>query len=71
MPGMSGQELYRRIEGSDTGLAKKVIFITGDTISPEAQDFVTATGSPMLSKPWDMEVLRRQVHEMLEATRDA
>ena len=68
MPGMSGQELYRRIESSDPGLARKVIFITGDTISPDTQNFVTATGNPVLSKPWDMDVLRRQIHDFLEAT---
>ena len=71
MAGMSGQELYRRIEGSDTGLGRKVIFMTGDTVSPDTQDFVTATGNPVMRKPLDLVQLNRQVREVLETTRDA
>ena len=71
MPGTSGQELYKRIERSDGELARKVIFTTGDTIRPDAQEFVSTTGNPVMSKPLDLVQLRRQVREVLEATRDA
>ena len=67
MPGLSGQELYRRIKESNFGLAKNVIFVTGDTISRNAQDFIFTTGNPVVSKPFDMDVLRRQVRHCLEA----
>ena len=71
MPGISGQELFELIEDTDIEVAKKVIFITGDTISPETQDFVFTTGYPVVSKPLDMDDLRRQVREVLEATSGA
>ena len=71
MPGMSGQEFYRRIEGYSNELARKVIFITGDTISPDTTDFVFSTGNPVVSKPLDMDVLRSQVLHCLEETKDA
>ena len=71
MPGMCGQEFYRRIEGYSNELARKVIFITGDTISPDTTDFVFSTGNPVVSKPLDMDVLRSQVLHCLEETKDA
>ncbi len=37
MPGMSGQELYRRIQEIDEPLATRVVFITGDTVSLDTQ----------------------------------
>ena len=66
MPGMSGQELFRRIEESDRELAKRVIFITGDTISPITRSFLSAAENPVLSKPLNIELLGRQVEEMLQ-----
>ena len=66
MPGMNGQELFRRIEESDPELAKRVIFITGDTISPVTRNFLSANHNPVLSKPLDIELLGRQVGELLQ-----
>ncbi|PKB79554.1 MAG: hypothetical protein BZY88_12690 [SAR202 cluster bacterium Io17-Chloro-G9] len=68
MPGLSGQLLYRRIERYDRDLARKLIFITGDTISPDTQDFILTTGNPAVSKPLNMDDLRRQVRNCLEST---
>ena len=65
MPGMSGQELFQHIEASDRELAKRVIFITGDTISPITRNFLSATENLVLSKPLDIELLGRQVGELL------
>ena len=61
MPGMSGQELYRRIESSDREAAKRVIVMTGDTFSPNSHEFLSATRIPTLKKPFSLEDLRRQV----------
>ena len=68
MPGMSGQEVFRRIEESDRELAKRVIFITGDTISTVTQNFLSATENPVLTKPLDIELLMQQVRELLQRT---
>ena len=37
MPGMGGKELFRLIEASDSRVAKKVIFITGDTVNSDTK----------------------------------
>ncbi|MCH8225548.1 MAG: response regulator, partial [Chloroflexi bacterium] len=71
MPGVGGRELYQRIKESDYRLAKKVIFITGDTISNNTQDFIISTGNTAVSKPLDMDVLLMQVRKCLDATRNA
>jgi DNA-binding response OmpR family regulator len=61
MPGMSGQQLYELMEDSRSDLTSKIIFITGDTMSPETRDFLSRTGNPSLSKPFRLDELLREV----------
>ena len=70
MPGMSGQELYGLIRESDSRMADKVIFITGDTLSAETFDFLSAAGNPSLSKPFHGEQLRQVIRDQEEAKYD-
>ena len=66
MPGMSGQQLYQAIGALGQELTKKVIFITGDTVSSDNLDFIAAAGSPTLTKPVDLDQLRQWVRSSLE-----
>jgi two-component system NtrC family sensor kinase len=66
MPGMNGQQLYQAIRALGQELTKKIIFITGDTVSSEILDFIAATGSPALTKPVDLDQLRQWVRSSLE-----
>ena len=68
MPGMSGQELYRLITERDEALARRTVFVTGDTFGADTLDFLSATGNPSLNKPLDVEELRRQILRIREAT---
>jgi two-component system NtrC family sensor kinase len=52
MPEMDGPELYRRIERRWPQRARRVIFITGDALSPTVQTFLAGTGQPFLEKPF-------------------
>ncbi|HXW97974.1 MAG TPA: ATP-binding protein, partial [Gemmatimonadales bacterium] len=65
MPGMSGHEFYRRLEGEASPAIAKLIFMTGDVLSPEASRFLQEAGRPVLSKPFAlkdlMEVLAQVV----------
>ena len=63
MPGLSGQEVYRHIRDADPALARKIIFVTGDTVRSEAREFLQETGNPVLSKPFDLSELRRLVQD--------
>ena len=51
MPGMGGEQVYRLIQRSSSELARKIIFVTGDTISRSTHNFLQSTGNPTLSKP--------------------
>ena len=64
MPGISGEEVYRRLREMDRPLASRVIFITGDTIANETRAFVKATGNPLIEKPFDLVEFRRQFQSL-------
>jgi two-component system NtrC family sensor kinase len=71
MPRMNGQQLYHRIAETDQKLARQVIFMTGDTASPDTRDFISASGNPVVSKPLNIAELRQQILKYLEATDDS
>jgi CheY-like chemotaxis protein len=65
MPGMSGIELYRHIEEIDPSLLRSVVFITGDTISPDTMEFLNETDVRYLSKPFYVEQLKKDINQIL------
>ncbi len=66
MPGMRGQQLYWDIQSFDEDLAKRIIFITGDTASRDTGGFIASMDNPSLSKPFGLEELRREISAILE-----
>lgn len=62
MPQMNGKEFYRRLKAMDTGLERRILFITGDP-STETLDFIEETGNRFLSKPFKIEEFREVVKE--------
>jgi len=69
MPGMSGQELFRRLREIDSGLVSRIIFTTGDVASQDTQSFLQESGSPYLQKPFDLNEVRRLVQTILSSRR--
>ena len=65
MPDMSGMELYRAVKTKDVELARKVIFMTGDTVGAETRDFIASCANRTLDKPVDLQEVRSLVNEML------
>jgi len=51
MPNMDGRRLFNHISDCHPAEVGKVAFLTGDTISPDAQAFLRATKRPCLEKP--------------------
>ena len=70
MPVMGGKELYTLINEVDETLAQKVLFITGDTISRDTGDFLTASGLQVLHKPFDIQELLGKVRTLTEISRN-
>jgi len=69
MPGMSGMEFYHLLMGSEQSLAEKVIFITGDVVSPETQQFLSEVKRPLINKPIDIQVLKQLVSRQIRASK--
>ncbi|MEL6235148.1 MAG: PAS-domain containing protein [Pseudomonadota bacterium] len=59
MPGMGGRALYAKIKERWPDLAYRLGFITGDTMSPDAEAFLAQAGRPTLEKPVAPSELRR------------
>jgi CheY-like chemotaxis protein len=57
MPGMGGLELFERLAASHPELARRMLFISGDTSSPTTTAALRAIGRPLLSKPFRPEEL--------------
>ena len=65
MPGMSGNELYKRVQKIAKSLAKRIIFVTGDTMGIDTRDFLSKTGAHYISKPIDVKDLMKTINEIL------
>lgn len=65
LPDRSGVELYRQVKEMDSSLAQKVLFITGDIMSPDTRRFLAETGAAYIEKPFDVEQLSREVQRAL------
>jgi len=52
MPRLDGAGLYRRIESHHPGLARRVIFVSGDSLSGALPNFISTSGRPILEKPF-------------------
>ena len=54
MPGLTGPELWKRLASRGDALAERIIFITGDTHLPEAEEELRTSGVPMVQKPFEL-----------------
>jgi len=66
MPRMNGRELYHLIHQTDEALSRKVIFISGDTVNKSTHKFISHTGKPLVTKPFQLEELRSHIANLVE-----
>src|SRR5262245_27894878 len=67
LPDVDGQVVWQRALESHPRLADRFVFMTGDIMSAEIQDFLDDRGRPFLIKPFTMEQVGRVVSEVLAA----
>ena len=67
MPDLDGPGFYREMERSHPHLCSRIIFLTGDILSPEAQAFFDQIDCPRLVKPLKMHDMERLIEKTLEA----
>lgn len=65
MLGMSGFELYKRVREVAPSLAKRVVFITGDVMGIDTRDFLSKTEAPCITKPFDVEKIKKDINRIL------
>jgi PAS domain S-box-containing protein len=61
MPGMSGRQLWERVQEDFPSLAPRMVFLTGGAFTADAQDFLVRGGQRWLEKPFDVATLRAVV----------
>jgi PAS domain S-box-containing protein len=66
MPDLDGPGLYAEIERKYPELLDRLIFITGDTLSPRAKGFLATAKGPTIEKPFVPDEVRRVVREVLD-----
>ena len=65
MPDMDGAALWREVRLRQPALARRMLFVTGDTLSPGARQFLSDTGCRGLEKPFDKVDLLAAVRALL------
>jgi PAS domain S-box-containing protein len=65
MPDMTGMELHAEIERIAPPLAERMVFLTGGAYTAHAREFLAAVSNPRLQKPFDAQLLRAVVREVL------
>src|SRR5258708_661144 len=66
MPGMDGQKFFQSLGMRRNPLQGRVLFVTGDVVTPRTQEFLERHGLPYVAKPFRVEELSRAVRGMLQ-----
>jgi PAS domain S-box-containing protein len=64
MPDLDGRALYREIERRWPEQARRVVFVTGDTLAAGLRESATEYGRPVIEKPFAPREVRRVVAEL-------
>jgi CheY-like chemotaxis protein len=59
MPTLDGRGFYHALQRCQPQLCARVVFCTGDTLTPDLQTFLAHTGRPVLTKPFTAACVRR------------
>ena len=65
MPRLDGKAFYRMLAATSPGLAKRVIFVTGDVAGTDAEEFLEESGCRWLAKPFRLGDLLRAIKQVL------
>jgi two-component system NtrC family sensor kinase len=67
MPNLDGPGFYHELEQHHPELLSRLIFLTGDTLTPEAGAFFARVDRPHLVKPFNIQDVRRMIDQVLNA----
>ncbi len=66
MPVMDGPALYEALQRELPSYAKRVIYVTGDTLSTHVQAFLSSHSVPLVEKPYRIKEIRRALGDLLQ-----
>jgi two-component system NtrC family sensor kinase len=67
MPGVDGRLFFHTLKRAKSPLQRRILFITGDTLSPSTLEFIESNRLPYLAKPFSVEELKGAVLQQLPA----
>jgi two-component system NtrC family sensor kinase len=67
MPDLDGAALWREVKQRQPALARRMLFVTGDTLSPTARQFLDETRCGSLNKPFAKAELLSRVTALLQS----
>jgi signal transduction histidine kinase/ActR/RegA family two-component response regulator len=65
MPGIDGQHFFRALARTRNPLRERLLFVTGDVISPHTHEFLERNHLPHVAKPFRVEELIEAVRQLL------
>ncbi|KQW51510.1 MULTISPECIES: PAS domain S-box protein [unclassified Roseateles] len=66
MPDIDGAQLWREVKARHPTLARRMLFVTGDTLSPIARQFLSEARCDSLNKPFSKQELLARVTALLQ-----
>jgi DNA-binding response OmpR family regulator len=66
MPRLDGRDLYLSLVRNGNSVQHRMIFITGDTLTPHTLEFLEGNSLPYLAKPFLVEELKKAVEQGLD-----
>ena len=71
MPELTGIDFFELLQETNPELARRVVFVTGGAFTPRTTEFLDHTSNATLSKPFEVEALKRIVADYIGADRAA
>jgi CheY-like chemotaxis protein len=65
MPGLDGRQFFHRLQALNPALARRIIFLTGDTLNVDLQSLLKTSGSQCLPKPFRMNAIEDMLRHVL------
>jgi signal transduction histidine kinase/ActR/RegA family two-component response regulator len=66
MPGVDGQHFYRSLVEAHSPLQERFLFVTGDVLAAQTQEFLQRNDIPYLAKPFRVEELMEKTSSLLD-----
>lgn len=66
MPGLDGQHFYQSLARSRNPLQERFLFVTGDVLAQQTQEFLERNRLPHVAKPFRVEELTEKVYGLLD-----